>query len=87
MRPGRGLLLAAALALACSRGEPRGACQPEPPPGSLGSVCGFANPEDVAWVPAAGLLLVSQMRHAGEASGGSLAAATDPRSAGLPAVW
>ena len=76
MSPGRGLLLAAALALACGGGEPRGPCQPAPPPGSLGTVCGFENPEDVAWVPAAQLLLVSQMRHADAAAGGSLAALT-----------
>jgi len=77
MRPRRstGLvsLLAGALAAACG-GEPRGPCEPTPPPGELGSICGFGNPEDVAWVPAAGLLLVSQMRHTGEGAGGSLAA-------------
>ena len=50
-------------------GEPRGPCEPTPPPGELGSICGFENPEDVAWVPAAGLLLVSQMRHAGAGAG------------------
>jgi hypothetical protein len=72
--PGRGLLLAAGLAVACSVGEPRGPCQLAPRPGALGSVCGFENPEDVAWVPAAGLLLVSQMRHGRQAAGGSLAA-------------
>jgi len=70
------MLLAAALAMACRGGEPRGPCQPEPPPGALGSVCGFENPEDVAWVPTARLLMVSQMRHAGDATGGSLAALT-----------
>ena len=71
-------LLAGALAAAC-RGEPRGPCEPTPPPGEIGSICGFENPEDVAWVPAASLLLVSQMRHAGEGPGGSLAAlALDP---------
>ncbi|HEY8155132.1 MAG TPA: hypothetical protein VII72_13480 [Myxococcota bacterium] len=76
MRPGLGLLLGAALALACGAGEPRRTCDPSPPPGSLGAVCGFANPEDVAWAPAAQLLLVSQMRHASDAPGGSLAALT-----------
>ena len=74
MSPGRSLLLAAALASACRGGDPRGPCNSSPPPGSLGSVCGFANPEDVAFVPAAGLLLVSQMRHPGDPAGGSLAA-------------
>jgi len=77
MRPRRSTrlvsLLAGALTAACG-GEPRGACEPNPSPGELGSICGFENPEDVAWVPAAGLLLVSQMRHAG--AGGSLASLT-----------
>jgi len=77
MRPRRstGLvcLLAGALTAACG-GEPRGPCEPTPPPGEIGSICGFENPEDVAWLPAAGLLLVSQMRHTGEGAGGSLAA-------------
>lgn len=62
-----------ALALGCGS-EPRGACQSDPPAGELGSVCGFANPEDVAWVPSAQLLLVSEMRHAGSPAGGALAA-------------
>ena len=79
MSPGRSLLLAAALALACSGGEPRGPCDAAPPPGALGSVCGFENPEDVAWVPAARLLLVSQMRHPGDA-GGRLARRAHARS-------
>lgn len=61
------------LALACG-GEPRGTCDASPAIGELGSVCGFENPEDVAWLPAAQLLLVSQMRHPGGTTGGSLAA-------------
>lgn len=40
----------------------------------LGTLCGFSNPEDVAYAPAASLLLVSQMRHPGDTAGGSLAA-------------
>lgn len=74
MSRARPFWLAVGLALACSAGAPRGPCEPAPAPGSLGSVCGFANPEDLAWAPAAGLLLVSQMRHANDAAGGSLAA-------------
>jgi hypothetical protein len=64
----------ALLAAGCRGGEPRGACDPSPPPGALGTLCGFSNPEDVAFAPAASLLLVSQMRHPGETAGGSLAA-------------
>ncbi|MBI4515952.1 MAG: hypothetical protein HY699_09085 [Deltaproteobacteria bacterium] len=59
----------AACLLACA-GQPRGACNPNPPPGTVGAICGFANPEDVEAVPAAGLLLVSQMRRGDR--GGSL---------------
>jgi hypothetical protein len=62
------MLLLAALAAACRGGETRGACDPSPPPGSLGTICGFSNPEDVAHAPAASLLLVSQMRHPGQAA-------------------
>ena len=69
------LLLIAVLAVrpaaAVSRAAP---ATPRLLPGALGSVCGFENPEDVAFVPAASLLLVSQMRHPGIAAGGSLAA-------------
>jgi hypothetical protein len=74
LKGARRLLLVAALAAACRGGEPRGACDASPPPGTLGTICGFSNPEDVAYAPAASLLLVSQMRHPGEAAGGSLAA-------------
>jgi hypothetical protein len=69
---GRRRLLLALLAAACSRGEPRGDCDPAPPPGVLGSVCGFSNPEDVAFAPAASLLLVSQMRHSAKDPAGAL---------------
>ncbi|MFI5397393.1 MAG: hypothetical protein ACHQ9S_17785 [Candidatus Binatia bacterium] len=65
-------VLAVALFLAGCATEPRGACNPDPPPGTVGAICGFANPEDVEVVPSAGLLLVSQMRRG--SSGGSLAA-------------
>ena len=59
---------------ACSKPAPRGACVPAPPSGVVGSICGFANPEDVEVIPAAGILLVSNMRHPGESNGGFLAA-------------
>ena len=68
------LLALIAVALACGRNAPRGACDPAPAAGELGSVCGFENPEDVAWVPTRRLLLVSQMRHSAAGAGGSLAA-------------
>lgn len=55
------------LAAACG-GAPRGPCSQAQP---LGSVCGFENPEDVAYASGANLLLVSQFRIFG--TGGWLA--------------
>jgi hypothetical protein len=64
------------LALACGSSAARGPCEPQPGPGRLGTICGFANPEDVEAVPAARLLLVSEMRPlVGHGTGGGLIAA------------
>jgi hypothetical protein len=65
------LAVCAVLGIGC-RGKPLGACNPDPPVGVLGTVCGFANPEDVEGVPQARLVLVSEMRVGHE--GGALAA-------------
>ena len=54
--------------------RPRDACNPEPRPGELGTICGFENPEDVEEVPAAGVVLVSEMRAMRGKGGGALAA-------------
>lgn len=51
----------------------RSACDPNPEPGRVGSICGFENPEDVEVVASLGILVVSQMRHDDERGGGSLA--------------
>jgi len=72
MRPAIISPLALVLLMAACSSEPRGACNPDPPPGVVGSICGFANPEDVEVVQPAGLLLVSEMRRGG--TGGSIAA-------------
>lgn len=74
MRLRRVFFLAVAAWSAACGVQPRGACNPEPPPGTVGTICGFANPEDVEVVPAAELLLVSEMRHGRGADGGLLAA-------------
>jgi hypothetical protein len=70
---GLALALLVALTAGC-RGRSRGTCQPDPPPGVLGTVCGFQNPEDVEAVPSAGIVVVSELRYAG--AGGALAALT-----------
>jgi DNA-binding beta-propeller fold protein YncE len=70
-RAGRAALLLLACAsslLAAACGTPRGACDQAQ---ALGSVCGFQNPEDVAFAPAANLVVSSQFRVFG--SGGWLA--------------
>ena len=68
------LILAVAVALlAAACGNPaRGPCNPNPPPGTVGTICGFANPEDVEVVASAGLLLVSELRMFDGADGGSI---------------
>ncbi len=61
------------LLVACSN-EPRPPCEPPRATASLGTLCGFENPEDVAVLPEAGLLLVSEIRVPGAAGGGAIAA-------------
>jgi len=68
------------LAAACG-GAPRGACSQAQP---LGSVCGFENPEDVAFASAAKLLVVSQFRILGR--GGALAGLSPGASTPRP-LW
>ena len=67
-------LLWAALLVAGCRAQPRGPCNPEPRPGELGTICGFENPEDVEAVPAAGVVLVSEIRVMQGTGGGALSA-------------
>ena len=75
---GWGVLLAALVAFSCSSAA-RPDCSTGVP---LGSVCGFSNPEDVAWSRAHEALLVSEMAPLGE-EGGALAAWTP----GAPTPW
>ncbi len=81
------LILAGVLA-ACGPGEPRGSCNPRPAAGTVGSVCGFRNPEDVELLRAAGVLAVSQMAPIFGEGAGSLAAVTlESLERGEPDVW
>jgi hypothetical protein len=68
----RWIATAALIAAACA-GEPRGPCDPNPPIGELGSICGLRNPEDVEAIPSLGILVVSQMQPRDGPGGGSLA--------------
>jgi len=77
-------LLVVTLALGCGDGS-RGVCEPTPPLGRLGTICGFTNPEDIEAVPAAGLLIVSEMRGR-DGAGGSLVALVPPLTAPRP-LW
>ena len=58
--------------LGCA-GEPAGPCNPTPPSGELGTICGFQNPEDVEVVASLGALIVSEMSYSA-ARPGSLSA-------------
>ncbi len=64
----------AALAFAGCAGEPRGPCRPDPAPEEVGSICGFQNPEDVEWIPEAGILVVSNMAARDGSAAGHLSA-------------
>jgi hypothetical protein len=55
------LAIAAGVAAACAP-PPRGACDPTPRPGVLGTICGFDHPEDLEPVPGAGVVLASGLR-------------------------
>jgi hypothetical protein len=78
------ILLVLLVALGCG-GRPREACEPVPPLGVLGTICGFTNPEDVEAVPAAGLLIVSELRGR-DGAGGALVALVPPLTAPRP-LW
>src|SRR4029079_6180665 len=79
---GTAALLVVTLALGCGDGS-RGVCEPTPPLGRLGTICGFTNPEDIEAVPAAGLLIVSEMRGR-DGAGAPLAALVPPLTAPPP---
>ena len=78
------LLPLVVLGLGCGS-SPRGACDPVPPLGTLGTICGFTNPEDVEAVPTAGLLIVSEMRRR-DGAGGALVALVPPVATPHP-LW
>jgi DNA-binding beta-propeller fold protein YncE len=61
------------LLAACACGsQPTRPCQVASTRSGLTTVCGFARPEDVVWVEAMGVLLVSEMGWDAPASGGAL---------------
>ncbi len=76
---GIGLMLTGLLA--CEDAPPREPCALNSP---LGSVCGFENPEDVAWAPSQGLLISGQLRFGD--SGGTLLG-FDPVSQQVSRLW
>lgn len=64
-------LTLAAVVTGCAT-EPRGPCTAASPPGTVGSICGLENPEDVEPVKSAGVLLISELRRDG--GGGTIKA-------------
>lgn len=72
----------------CARPEPRGPCTMD---GTLGTICGFENPEDLEFVPAANVILVTNMRfdgrdHDGIIRGGFVSAVV-PGGTDVHKVW
>ncbi len=62
---------------------PRPPCNPDPPPGVLGTICGFDRPEDILVLPEANLMVTSGM---GEGVG-LYALALDDATSAEPQPW
>ena len=82
-----GAYLVLALLVAGCSSTPRPPCDSTPPPGKLGSVCGFENPEDVEAIPQAGVILVSNMRPLSGAAGGGFIMALPVHGTTPYKVW
>jgi hypothetical protein len=68
-------LAACALFAASACGSPpERPCTDAVPPAAIATLCGFAKPEDVAWIASRNVLLVSEMGLAAPSSGGALSA-------------
>jgi hypothetical protein len=74
--------LALTAALACSADRREGPCAPPSMPGEVGTLCGFAKPEDVEAVESAGVVLVTEQGWAAPSGGGSIAAVVIPAEPG-----
>jgi hypothetical protein len=73
------------LLLGCSRAAPRGPCSGA---GPVPTICGFENPEDIEWVPDAGLLVVSDLRMWNvKIPGGGFLSALEPGSTEIRKLW
>src|SRR5262249_5827178 len=84
MRQVRAAIVGALLLTGCA-GPPRDPCAEGVP---LGTVCGFGHPEGVEWLPAAGVVLVSNMRDFRKPSeAGGFLAALVPSMAKPRQVW
>ena len=84
------LLLAVVLGFfvsACTNAGERQACSLDPGPGQIGTLCGFANPEDLEYVPEFGLVVVSNMRNNGGGTEGGFLSAFRPGSSDVFRLW
>ena len=79
------LSLAVSLLPACTKPTPRGPCLDG---GPVPTICGFENPEDIEWVPDAGLLVVSDLRMWNvKIPGGGFLSALEPGSKEVWKIW
>ncbi len=72
------------VAAACGRTAERPACSDS---GEIATVCGFANPEDLEYVPAARLVLVSNMRADGRKHRGGYISGLFPGTHSIVRLW
>jgi hypothetical protein len=68
----------------CLSGNPRPPCSDD---GTIHTLCGFENPEDLEYVERAGLVLVSNMRSEGEPHDGGFIAAFVPGTRDVFRLW
>lgn len=79
------MVLALLVLLGCNRPAPRGPCSLE---GPIGTICGFENPEDIEYLPAEGIVVVSDLRMwSGKAPGGGFLSAFIPGGTEVWKIW
>jgi len=78
------LISVAGLTLGCGRSAPRPECSLE---GTIGTICGFRNPEDLEYVPSSDLIVVSNMRFDGRLPGGGYLSGFQPGTTAVRRLW
>ncbi len=78
------LLCTLVAAAGCVGGEPRPPCDVQAP---IGTICGFRNPEDLEYLPSAGVVLVAGMRWDGPVQDGGFVSALADSTGETHIAW